>query len=51
MKEKLIEIIGQYQITDYSWLDVPWIMAAILIIFCTGMLIFGLLTFLNRFSR
>lgn len=51
MKEKLIEIIGTYQITDYTYLDIPWIMSALLIIFCTGMVIFGLLSFLNRFSR
>ena len=51
MKDKLIELIGEYQISDYSWLDVPWLMSAILIIFCVGMVIFGLLSFLNRFSR
>lgn len=51
MKEMLIKIIGEYTITDFSWLDVPWCMSAILIILCAFALIFGLLTFMNRFSR
>lgn len=51
MKEILINIIGEYVISDYSWLDVPWCFSALLLVVSVFATIFGLLSFMSRFSR
>lgn len=51
MKEILIQIIGDYVISDYSWLDVPWCFSALILTICLLSVSFGLLSFMSRFSR
>ena len=31
IKESLIQLIGPYELTQYSWLDIPWICSVFLL--------------------